>query len=493
MNKNVLLVYCEEKASMPRIPQSIISIGSYIRKKGFNPILLDLRLDDFSHINFRDFFCIGISTLTGPGIKYGRTLAKEAKKQNPSITIVWGGPHATLFLEQTLQDEFVDVIVRSEGEESFMEILNNLTNNKSFDNVKGISYKKNNKAIHNPDREFMEVDKLDFPAYDLLPNIKRYADLTEEFGYEASRGCPHRCQFCYCLNFHKKKWRPKTAKHVLQDLKKIEKTYNPRKIFFMDDNFFVDKKRVMDIAKGLIKMNSKLKWGGCIRVDYLSTYTDEEVELMKKSGCWFLGMGAESGSERGLDIIKKDIIREQTIIATKKCIKFGILPQISFVIGFVGERKKDMMETLSLYDEVMKLGKNVEANGVFIYFPIPGTPMYYTAVNNGYKPKNSFEDWSTWRYNDPKNTPWWSENYKSYLNTIAKIARFKYFMHRLKHSYSKDYLRKKLKTRQNKILFALFMPLYKASAYLRWKHRFFSHGYEWKLFTHVCKKKFEVY
>ncbi|MFH1972218.1 MAG: radical SAM protein [archaeon] len=491
--KKVLIVYCEKKANIPRIPLASVAIASYARKKGYNPEILDLRLDNYDNINFKDYIAVGLGTLTGPGIKYGRILAKEAKRQNPEIVIAWGGPHVSLFLEQSLKDKYVDVIVREEGDASFVELLDTISKNKPLDIVRGISFKKDGKIIHNPSVPLMELDELDYPAYDLLKGIERYADLKEEFGYESSRGCPHRCQFCYCLDFHKQKWRAKSAEHVLRDIDRIVKDYNPRKIFLPDDNFFVNKKRVMDICKGIIERKYKVKWGACARMDYISRYTDEELKTLKDGGCWYLGLGAESGSVKGLNILKKDITKEQSILATKKLVRHGILPQISFVIGFPGETKKDMMETLNLYDRLMDVHHTVEVNGVFIFYPIPGTPMYDQAIKLGYDTKETFKDWAEWRSNNPANTPWWDAKYKKQLFTISRIVRFKYFMHRLKYSYSKEFLKNKLRTPQNRILFAIFMPLYKLSANIRWKTRFFSYGYEWNLFNYVTKKKFEIY
>jgi len=474
---------------LPRFPMSVLAIASYIRKYGFQPTILDLRVQDYKNINPNEYLAIGISSISGVSLKEALKFAKFIRKNNKKIPIIWGGVHVSFFPTQSIRNKYVDFIVKSEGEETFRELLERIYSGKKYDDVKGTVVIKDGKPYNNPDREFMDLNKLDLPAYDII-DISKYSEALEYFSYESSRGCPHRCKFCYVSNFHKKRWRAKSAEKVIKELKEIVRLYNPKKIDFVEDNFFVDKKRVEKITKGIIKNKLSFKWMGFCRADYISRFDDDFMGLLRKSGCELLSIGVESGSPTMLKKITKDITLEQVIIAARKCIKHNIMPVMSFIIGTPGETKKEMYETLDFYDKLYKVSKKLEINGLFVYAPYPGTPIYNGAIKLGYKPHTTIEGWASWRYSDTNNTPWLNRRYKKKLETISIISRFRFFTHRIS-LYSKEFKKGKLKSKINLLLYDTFVPLMNINADLRWKLRFFSYAPEWKLYQNFIENKFD--
>ncbi len=488
-SKKVLLVFAGPKMDLPRFPMSVLAIASYIRKKGFKPEVLDTRVQDYKKINPSDYVAIGISSMSGVPLQEALNFAKYVRSRNANIPLIWGGVHVSFFPGQSIKHKFVDIIVKSEGEETFVELLTRMYKGKKYYDVKGTISIKDGKIVFNPDREFIDLNKLDLPAYDLI-DISKYSESLEYFSYESSRGCPHRCKFCYGLNFHKRIWRFKSADKVISDLKEIIRRYNPKKIDFVEDNFFVDKNRVEKIVKSMIKHKMPFKWMSFCRADYLSRFDDSFMELIRRSGCELLSIGVESGSPTMLKKITKDITREQVMASAKKCIKHKIMPVMSFIIGIPLETKKEMLETLDFYDQLFKISNKLEINGLFVYGPYPGTPIYEEAVRKGYRPKNTLEGWANWRYTDTKNTPWLSKRYKKVLETISIISRFRFFTHRLSF-YSKEFKRKKLKTKMNLLLYEIFIPLMKLDADIRWRLRFFSLAPEWTLYQNFIEKRFD--
>lgn len=362
--------------------------------------------------------------------------------------------------------------------------------------IKGITYLDDKKGvINNPDREFMDMNKLPFPAYDIV-DMRKYADVTDGFNYESSRGCPHRCGFCYTHLFHHRRWRAKSVEKVLDEVEKIIKKYRIKKLLFVEDNVFVDKKRVMAIAKGFVDRKFNIEWEAMARANYIAYYSDEEMNLLKKSGWWNAAIGGESGSDRILKLIQKDITRDEIKKAVVNCLKAGVQPQISFIVGIPGEdEKEDLPKTLRFYHELKGLAKNpedVEINAMHVFTPYPGAPLYEEAIKLGYKAPNTFEEWANWLFSDVRNTPWMSHRKKRKLQTISIIARFWFYLDRIKH-FSKRYQKEKIKLDFfGKILFKLGIPLLKASAYLRWKTEFFYFPYEWDLFRWYREKKTEI-
>ena len=178
-----------------------------------------------------------------------RGLCEKAKSDCP---IVWGGVHPTLLPEQTASNGYVDVVVRGEGELIVKDLANALASHKPLDNVLGITYRSGRVIKSNPDGKVIDLDAIpvDLP-YDLL-KMKRYPSVKSgRFHIQTSRGCPHRCGFCYNSLFNKNKWRAKSAERVLDEIEYILEKFPQVKIIDpIDDNFFVDEDRVKQICNG---------------------------------------------------------------------------------------------------------------------------------------------------------------------------------------------------------------------------------------------------
>jgi len=479
MKKNkVLLVYAGEEAVLPRLPTNLVVLAAYIREHNFEPYIFDTRIDK-ELPDLKDFLAVGISAMT-VGIKYGIEVAKKIRLDYPDIKIIWGGPHVTFFPEQSLKSEYVDVVVMREGEKGFLKVLKSLQRNMPYDII--------------IDEKFMDLEKLPFPAYDLL-DMGRYASVNDGFNYESSRGCPQNCQFCYVHLFHKRKWRAKSVGKVLDEIERIIKEYKIKKLLFVEDNVFVDKKRILAIAQGFIDKKFNIEWEAMARADYLAKYTNDEMKLLKQSGWWNAAIGGESGSERILELIKKDITREDIKQAVINCLNVGVQPQISFIIGMPGEDKKDLSQTLDFYHELKALADNpndVEINAMHVFTPYPGTPIYEKAIELGYIPANSLWGWADWKFSDVKNVPWINRRLRRKLETISIIARFWFYLDRIKH-FSEEYQNQKLDIGvMGKILMKIGIPLLKISANLRWKMKFFYFPYEWDLFRFYRERKTEI-
>ncbi len=488
--KSILLIYPGPKTSLPRFPMSVIVLGSYLRKNGYNVRILDTRIEDYENMDLGSVLCVGISSMSGVQLEHAVKIARYIKEEKSEIPIIWGGVHPSFFPAQAIKSRYIDVVVRGEGEETLLELVQKIERNESIENVKGITYIQDGKVVDNPDRGFMELDKLELPAYDLL-ELEKYADLTDGFSYESSRGCPHRCKFCYNLYFHKRKWRGKNSKKVLDELESIVRRYKVKKIYFVEDELFANRSRAKEIFEGICRRDLGIEWSAFCRADFISRRTDSEIKLLKDSGCEILSIGVESGSPEMLRKINKDITVEQVEDAVRKCVKCDIMPVMSFIIGIPGETKEDMFKTLRFYDKLMKTSEKIEINGCFVYTPYPGTPIFEIAIQKGYKPKESLEEWGQWKYSDVANTPWLTTREKNELDIISTIARFRYFVHRLEF-YSERYKHKKIGTFLTMVLYRLSLPFFRFSANYRWKNHFFQYAFEWKMWIYIIEHKFRI-
>lgn len=473
----VLLVYPGPKVKFPRLPMSCIVLAAYLRRANFAVEILDTRVDTFEGREWADYLCIGISSMSGTQLKYAIQLAGKIKADAPDIPLIWGGAHVSFYPQESAVSPLVDYVVRGEGEETLLELAEKIKINKSIGIIPGVTFNQDNRLLSGPERKHLDMDTLLFPAYDLVI-LSRYADSVEGFSYETSRGCPHRCGFCYNKSFHCQSWRHKSTDKVIAELKRIKDEFNIKKIHFIDDNFMVSLPRVREICRGIKPFG--LKWVSTTRADYLAKYSSEDLLVFKESGCIYLQFGAESGSLRELDYIQKDITPQQIIGAAKNCIEAGIMPVVSFMIAFPDETEQDRSQTFNLYDEIMRLKGNAEINGIFIYTPYPGTSLYTEAVRLGFKELKRLEDWSDWDlFRDAKNVPWLDRSEKDRLETIEIISTFKYYIHRLNY-YSDEYRRRMLGP-IGSIFYRFVIPIMDSFASFRWQHRFFSLAYEWRL------------
>jgi radical SAM superfamily enzyme YgiQ (UPF0313 family) len=319
---------------------------------------------------------VGITSVT-PSIYEAYKVAETAKKVREDCKVVLGGPHATFMPRQSMEEcEYIDIIVRGEGEETTGELIENIEKGAPLNEVKGITFREKNEIIDTEPRPFIKnIDNIPFPSRDLLPmhlykfNGVKYTTML------TSRGCPFKCSFCSSSRLFGGYWRGRSPENVLEEMKTVYEEYGIRNIEFMDDTFTLNQERAEKICDEIIKQGWDISWGASSRVDTLSKRL---VEKMKKAGCWIIFLGIESGSQKILDAIGKRITLEQVKKAVKILKDAGIQVLGSFIIGFL----QDTTETIK---ETIKFAKSLNLNYAefSILTPYPGTPIFdYAKKNN---------------------------------------------------------------------------------------------------------------
>jgi anaerobic magnesium-protoporphyrin IX monomethyl ester cyclase len=334
---------------------------------------------------------VGITSVT-PSIYEAYKVAETAKKVREDCTVILGGPHATFMPRQTMKEcEYIDIIVRGEGEETTRELIENIEKGVPLNKVKGITFRKENGIIDTEPRPFIKnIDDIPFPSRDLLPmhlykfNGVKYTTML------TSRGCPFGCSFCSSSRLFGGYWRGRSPENVLEEIKTVYGEYGIRNIEFMDDTFTLDQKRAEKICDGIIEQGWDISWGASSRVDTLSK---ELAEKMKKAGCWIIFLGIESGSQKILDTIGKRITLEQAKKAVEILKDAGIQVLGSFIIGFIQDTKETIKETIKFAKSL-----NLDYAEFSILTPYPGTPIFdYAKKNNTLLT----EDWSKYTATEP--------------------------------------------------------------------------------------------
>jgi len=321
---------------------------------------------------------VGITALTGT-YKSAEIIAKIVKDFDPGIRLVIGGVHPTILPDEVINTDLFDLVVRGEGENTFLEIAKG----EKKEDIPGLSYRDDNGSIvHNPDRPYIkELDAIPFPARDLYINEPESMD----YGYiMTGRGCPFQCTYCASKKIWNRKARFRSEQNVIEELKYVQRTFGTRSFYFIDDTFTLDRKRAKRICQMIIDESLNIEWICDTRVD---TLDEELLFLMKKSGCTRVKIGVESGSDRILKKIKKGITKDQIRHAVSLIRKARLDFTIYLMIGFPTETNQDVHETIDFAREL-----DPKYYSLSILAPYPGTEIYDDVLKSGITlPKEHWE------------------------------------------------------------------------------------------------------
>src|SRR4030065_2460306 len=288
----------------PFIPLGLGYLGAVCEKAGYDVNVIDCQAEKLDFAGFRrriaqtDADVVGMTSTT---LTYKSALenARIAKEELPECTAVLGGCHATFWDENALNEcPSLDIIVRREGEITFIELLKKLENKTSLNDVKGITFRKSDGGIaRNEDRPFIEnLDELPFPAHHLLPLKSFHVVGKTIFPLTTSRGCVYWCDFCTAVRMFGRKYRMRSPKNVVDELEHIHNAYGADQFTFYDDAFTVSQLRTAEICKEIRNRKLKIKWDCETRVDMV---TKDLLLKMREAGCIAVWFGVESGSQRG--------------------------------------------------------------------------------------------------------------------------------------------------------------------------------------------------
>ena len=326
---------------------------------------------------------IGITSMT-PTIQSALLSARVAKEACPDAMVVLGGPHATFMDEQVLtQEAAVDIVARSEGEQTLLELAQNVSNSKSVNRIEGITFRNNRQIVRTPNRPFIQkLDELPRPAYKYFQLEKYRLFGRRILPIITSRGCPSQCSFCTTARMFGKTFRARSPKNVVDELEFLRDTYGADAFSFYDDTFTLDKKRTLQICEEIKNRKIGIPWDCQTRVSQVSK---EILAKMREANCQQVFFGVESGCQKILDAVKKGTSVEQNEKAIRLAKDAGLFVAISVIIGYPGETKDMFKQTIDLI-------RKAEPDDVYLCVatPYPGTELRRLVEDMGWSMSN---DW----------------------------------------------------------------------------------------------------
>ncbi len=306
-------------------------------------------------------------------------ISRIIKKKRSDIKIVLGGHNASFVDKETLtRYPFVDAVVRGEGEVTFRELIAAYERGSERLDISGVSYRLGDRVIRNRDRELIAcLDDLPLPDYGLLPSFSEYREacaLPRQIAIlEVGRGCPHHCIYCSESILWRRRIRTYSVHRLVREMETLHHQFGVDCFTLAHDQFTAQRKFVESFCHLVIeKKLHHIPWYCISRLDSVDSPL---LRLMREAGCESMCYGIDSGSERTLAFIRKKIDKDILYRRVKETAEQGLIPTLSFVIGFPEEDRRDIDETLKLALQTGIIGNN----NPLIQIPtvLPGTDLHH--------------------------------------------------------------------------------------------------------------------
>lgn len=387
------------------LPMSLLSVASVLERgsyaivdanlygRGDDPVDTIVRIGEEHPLT-----AIAVTVMPGPQLLNAIADCRRLKQRFPSVPIVWGGYFPSQHADTCLRAPYVDVCVRSQGEETFRALAHVLARGGSLSSIAGLSYREDGVVRHNPGRPLVPVDALPDWPYDRVP-MARYLNshyLGRRVGaHHSSFGCPYACNFCAVVAMSSQRWLAESPARTARVVSHFAREYGVDAMEFHDMDFFVSESRTDEIADRIAPL--ELRWWALGRADELMRYSDATWQKMRRSGLKMMFVGAETGSDATLARMNKGgkATANLTLELARRARTYDVVPEFSFVLGNPPDAMADADATLQFVKRVKEVNPASEII-LYTYTPVPldGT-LYDEARSLGFRFPSTLDEWTT--------------------------------------------------------------------------------------------------
>src|SRR5579863_2703060 len=399
MSKKVVFFFPSFASSEATAPLGILAVATPLLNAGYSVKLIDSTITPNVKIRVleevQDALCLGISLVTGPMIRETAEIAKAVKAWNPDFPVILGGRHPTMITKKTLEAPYIDIVVRGQGEESLLDIVQHLENRTPMYLIPGIGFKRDKKLIFTTERPLKPIVDAppkayhiaDFDAYERVCG-RRWAM------YTSSLACPYNCSYCTNDGVYGRKWNALEPDQVVEETTDLVSRYGLSLLWIVDDNFLIDRERAIGIAEGLVRRGVKFDWSIQSSTNLVSRFSVDELKLLRRAGLSQVSQGADSGSAKVMHLMNKDFQKIETIYtAADKLSQAGIRPSFNMIFGFPGEGESERKQSIALIMDVCRRFPGAEF-WTNIFTPYPGSPIMQRAFELGIHVPKTLEGWA---------------------------------------------------------------------------------------------------
>lgn len=415
-----------------RYPLSILAIAGVIEGREDYQIV-DGNIDENpldsldEHMRRAPARLLAVTVMPGPQTHSAVPLCHEFRKRHPNVPIVWGGYFPSLYPDAALNAPYVDYLVRGQGEETFLELLDALEGKRELRGIAGLSFKDQfGLPVHNPERPLRSPG--DFPPapyHRLDPDLYLMPTFlgSRTTVYQASIGCPYKCNFCGVVPFSGAREKVEPPDRTASVLGDLSRRYGVNAVQFYDNNFFLREDHARELADRLAPL--KLRWWCEARVDAVMRFSDDTLRALRRSGLVMIFCGVESGSDARLKEMQKQLTVRQSLELARRIREFDIVPEYSVMFGHPEDPQGNVRETIEFVRTVKNLNPDVEIV-VQTYVPV------HQREGNMYGDLESFpfprmaDEWASERWlnfsrrTDPR-LPWLPREVKDLIDNFEIV------------------------------------------------------------------------
>lgn len=430
-----MIILFHPRATKPRnrrLPLAVLALAAVL--EGLEEYeIVDGNVDEkpidslLSLIDNHSVELLGVSCMPGPQMAAGMEVSREIRKLRPHVKIAWGGYFPSIYPDAALNAKYVDFVVRGQGEDTLLELIDAMRGKRTLDSILGLSYK-DVFGLHrnNAERPMKGPDVFPWSPFHRLP-VEKYLR-PSFFGkrtavHHASIGCPFNCSFCGVHAAYGREERMESPERTAAILWHLVTKYGADSVQFYDMNFFLREDHARKLMDLMIPLN--LRWWCEARVDIMSRYSDETMAAIQRAGCAMIFFGAESGSDWALKEMQKGITTEQTLIMARRAHEFGIIPEFSFVVGNPNDPERDTRETLRFIRRIKRINPDSEII-VQHYTPTPQRGAMYGDVDGRISFPDTPAEWATKPWMDftlriDTRAPWMKRKTKKLIDNFETV------------------------------------------------------------------------
>jgi|688.fasta_scaffold03405_23 radical SAM superfamily enzyme YgiQ (UPF0313 family) len=411
------------RVSADLTPLELLQIATYPAANGYECVLIDAMIEPDYLAKVLEAcdgaLCFASSCILGFQVAHGARVARAVREKFPELPIIWGGWFPSVQPEIYFREGIADAVGLGQGELTFWEVVQALDNGVDLATVPGLAVWRDQRIVYTPHRSVVGFDQipdvpwelLEFERYVALQNDRshkfkvrhKYADPWDMpagtplrgFSYFSSFGCPEPCSFCCSPIVTGRRWKAIPGKLLADRILGLHERFQFNILRFQDANFGVHEKRTAEFCEALVSAGSPFWWNGTFEIETIARYKEETLDQLAKSRFHLAPMGAEAGSQEQQKRIKKDIQIERDLEkALRRLNERGIQSGVSWIIGYPNETLESMQETLRVAADIKHKFPNSPSD-IFPYRPIPGSEDYELAVQRGYQPPRTLEEWGS--------------------------------------------------------------------------------------------------
>jgi len=441
-----VILFVNPRVTKPRngrFPLSLMAIGAALPPH-VSWEIIDGNLPQFDLLTvLRDFVeqradtpdpvqAVAMTVMPGPQLVSAVHLSRELKQEYPALPIVWGGNFGSLYPAPVLNSPYVDWLVRGQGEQTFLDLLEVLEGRLDPCRVPGLAFRQTDGSHHiGPEREWVGPAELPDPPYHKI-DVSEYLRPTflgRRTGvYQASIGCPYACKFCGVISVFGRKEKVNPPERTAEHLAFLVRNHGMDSVHFYDNNFFLNEQHAREVAAAFRPLG--LSWWCEARIDALARFSADTWRALKSAGLKMVFCGAESGSDAVLAKMSKGITTAQIEEVAARTREHGIIPEFSFVFGDPDDPAREIDNTLRFIRRLKDINAELEIISYF-YTPTPQRAGTYGGVDPLSGTPTDLEEWARpewvdWMCHESTRLPWLDQALKARVENFELVLKSRF-------------------------------------------------------------------